>query len=211
MQQHFYNNISLIRKYRWTAWFYDILDYPWERRYRLWRPQLLADLHGAVLEAGVGTGRNLKYYPEHIQLTGIELSPNMLKIAKRRARKAKCSVELYQDDATQLHTLPNSHYDWLISTFLCCVMPDNQQQIALQQFARVLKPGGQFRLLEIVYSQDPVLRKRQKLFSRFVEKVYGARFDRQTLTYLKNSPELNVINTTFLKDDTYLLIEGIKH
>jgi hypothetical protein len=40
-------------KYNVTAWFYDILDYPWERQYRHWRPQLVGDLRGEVLEAGV--------------------------------------------------------------------------------------------------------------------------------------------------------------
>jgi hypothetical protein len=45
---------SLQLKYDITAWFYDILDYPWERQYRHWRPQLVADIHGEVLEAGVG-------------------------------------------------------------------------------------------------------------------------------------------------------------
>jgi len=45
---------SLQLKYEITAWFYDILDYPWERQYRHWRPQLVRDIHGEVLEAGVG-------------------------------------------------------------------------------------------------------------------------------------------------------------
>jgi hypothetical protein len=53
---------ALQLKYDITAWFYDILDYPWERQYRNWRPQLVGDVRGKVLEAGVGTGRNLKYY-----------------------------------------------------------------------------------------------------------------------------------------------------
>ncbi len=50
-------------KYDATAWFYDILDFPWELQYRRWRPALVGDVRGSVLEAGVGTGRNLPYYP----------------------------------------------------------------------------------------------------------------------------------------------------
>ncbi|MFQ5677566.1 MAG: hypothetical protein ACE5G1_16875, partial [bacterium] len=53
---------SLQAKYNITARFYDILDYPWERQYKRWRPGLVKDVRGRVLEAGVGTGRNLKYY-----------------------------------------------------------------------------------------------------------------------------------------------------
>ncbi len=39
---------SLQLKYDITAWFYDILDYPWERQYRHWRPQLVADIQGDI-------------------------------------------------------------------------------------------------------------------------------------------------------------------
>jgi len=45
---------TLQLKYDITAWFYDILDYPWERQYRHWRARLVGDVRGAVLEAGVG-------------------------------------------------------------------------------------------------------------------------------------------------------------
>ena len=45
---------ELYKKYAWTSWFYDFLDYPWERQYRRWRPRLLEDVSGAVLEAGQG-------------------------------------------------------------------------------------------------------------------------------------------------------------
>jgi hypothetical protein len=51
---------------------------------------------------------------------------------------------------------------------------------------------------------------RQDFFAPFVEKVYSARFDRNTLRYLEQSSRLKVTNTSFLKDDVYLLIEGIR-
>jgi len=74
----------------------------------------------------------------------------------------------------------------------------------------VLKLGGRFRLLEMVYSKNRKIRKRQDFFAPFVEKVYGARFDRNTLRHLEQSSKLKVTNTSFLKDDVYLLIEGIR-
>ena len=89
-------------------------------------------------------------------------------------------------------------------------MPDEFQPMALEQFSRVLKPGGKFRLLEMVYSNDNKIRRRQDFFSAFVEKVYGARFDRKTVQYLEESAELDITGTRFLKDDVYLYIEGIK-
>ncbi len=202
-------NEGLKNKYSTTAWFYDILDYPWERQYRKWRPELLKDLHGEVLEAGVGTGRNLQYYPPNVHLTGIDLSSDMLKRAEKRLEKARCRVTLKQEDATLLSSIPSNQFDWLFSTFICCVMPDHLQPKAIAQFARVLKPGGRFRLLEMIYSKNPKIRKKQERFAPFVEKVYGARFDRNTLAYIHQSKMLKVTHTTFLKDDVYLLIEGV--
>ncbi|MGD8933596.1 MAG: class I SAM-dependent methyltransferase, partial [Gammaproteobacteria bacterium] len=116
-------NLSLRAKYNITALFYDVLDYPWERIYREWRPGLLADLRGKVLEAGVGTGRNFKYYHESVQLTGIDLSDVMLKKAAKKAKKANCKIELLHGDASNMRMVSSSQFDWVISTFLCCVMP----------------------------------------------------------------------------------------
>lgn len=190
--------------------FYDILDYPWERIYRQWRPTLLQDLRGKVLEAGVGTGRNFAYYPADVELTGIDLSAAMLQRARKRVSKARCDISLRVEDATTMESITSNTYDWLFSTFMCCVMPNQLQPLAIDQFHRVLKPGGRFRLLEMVYSKDSKLRRRQERFAPWVEAVYGARFDRDTLLFLQQHPGLEVTNTRFLKDDVYLLIEGVK-
>jgi len=198
----------LARKYRVTSWFYDILDYHWERQYRHWRPLLLNNLEGAVLEVGVGTGRNLKHYPSAAHVTGVDLSPEMLVIAKKRARQARCSVTLVQQDALHLRDLQSSYFDWYIATFLYCVLPDQLQPRALEEMIRVLKPGGRFKLLEIVYSKDARLRRRQEFLAPLVEKLYGARFDRRTLEYLREKDNIEIVSTRFLKADTYLLIEG---
>ncbi|MFH1267725.1 MAG: class I SAM-dependent methyltransferase, partial [Planctomycetota bacterium] len=197
-------------KYQVTSWFYDILDYPWERQYRRWRPSLLEDVTGSVLEAGVGTGRNLRCYRPEVRLTAIDLSPGMMRIAKRRARKAACTIRFLCLDATRLSGVPPNHFDWYLATFLFCVMPDELQPAALAEMVRVLKPGGRFKILEIIYSNHPHLLKRQKLLAPFVERVYGARFDRHTLEHLRQNDGVEVSQTRFLKADTYLLIEGCK-
>ena len=182
-------NLSLRAKYNVTALFYDILDYPWERVYREWRPWLLGDLRGKVLEAGVGTGRNFRHYHESVELTGVDLSDVMLRKAASKASKARCKIELLHDDASVMRLV---------------------ESMALEQFSRVLKPGGKFRLLEMVYSKNKAIRRRQDFFASFVEKVYGARFDRKTLQYIEESAELEITGKRFLKDDVYLLIEGVK-
>lgn len=203
-------NFLLQTKYNVTASFYDILDYPWERIYKKWRPTLVGDLRGEILEAGVGTGRNLKFYHQDVELVGIDLSKQMLSKAEKRKTKARCKVSLLHEDATVMRSIDSNKFDWIFSTFMCCVMPDEIQNLAIEQFSRVLKPGGRFRLLEIVYSKNKKIRKRQNFFTPFVEIVYGARFDRNTLQHIEQSATLKVTKTSFLKDDTYLLIEGIR-
>jgi ubiquinone/menaquinone biosynthesis C-methylase UbiE len=203
-------NLFLQKKYHITALFYDFLDFPWERVYKKWRPTLIGDLRGKVLEAGVGTGRNLAYYHKDVDLLGIELSKDMLHKATHRIKNAHCQVKLIQEDATTMQSIESNQFDWVISTFMCCVMPDEIQELAIAQFARVLKPGGKFRLLEIIYSKDRNIKRRQDFFAPMVEKVYGARFDRNTLQYIEQSADLKITKTSFLKDDTYLLIEGVR-
>jgi len=208
---HIHNDNRMLQsKYDLTAWFYDILDYPWERQYRNWRPELLKDVSGEVLEAGVGSGRNLAHYPAEVNLLGIDICRQMLRRAMKRARSAICKIDLRQEDAALMQSVPSCHYDWLVSTFLCCVMPDHLQPKAVEQFERVLKPGGRFRLLEMVYSKNAKDRRRQERLTRFVEKVYGARFDRNTLSHIERSLCLRVTNTFYLKKDIYLVIEGYR-
>ncbi|PHQ79813.1 MAG: hypothetical protein COB66_06060 [Coxiella sp. (in: Bacteria)] len=204
------HNKALRAKYALTARFYDLLDAPWERLYRRWRPLFLKDVRGDVLELGSGTGRNFMHYAPDVNLTAVELSDTMLAISQKRARQAACTIALKHDDATHMTGIPSNHYDWVISTFMCCVMPDALQPLALAEMQRVLKPGGKFRLLEMIYSKNPKLRRRQQRFAPFVEKIYGARFDRDTVRFIQQTPGLAITQQTFLKDDTYLLIEGCK-
>jgi ubiquinone/menaquinone biosynthesis C-methylase UbiE len=209
LRLHAGNRLNFDR-YNVTAHFYDILDFPWEWQYRKWRPDLIGDIRGAVLEAGVGTGRNLRHYHPSVDLVAIDLSPGMLARAKRRMSEAQCRVTLLQEDVCTMDSLSSGGFDWIVATFLCCVLPEELQPLALSQFARVLKPGGRFRLLEMTYSRIPAVRRRQNIFTPFVERVYGARFDRNTLQHVEDSGSLKVTSTRFLKRDVYLLIEGMR-
>ena len=201
-------NVLNQKRYAVTAWFYDILDYPWERQYRKWRPALLEDVRGEVLEAGIGTGHNLKHYRTDVNLTAMDFSPAMLKKAAKRCAEASCTVRFIHEDASRMASIPSDGYDWVVAFFLCCVLPEDLQARAISEFARVLKPGGRFRLLEMKYSDDPRIRRRQNLFAPFVAKVYGAGFDRQTLMHVQSNANLKVTGTRYVKEDTYLLIEG---
>jgi ubiquinone/menaquinone biosynthesis C-methylase UbiE len=54
---------------------------------------------GEVLEVAIGTGRNLAFYPKRVCLTGIDLSPTMLELARDRARELGIEVDLREGDS----------------------------------------------------------------------------------------------------------------
>ncbi len=203
-------NKANLDKYKLTAYVYDILDFPWELQYRHWRPGLVGDIRGEVIEAGVGTGRNLRYYSDEVNLTALDFSPSMLRRAMTRARSAACKVRFLCEDACHMVSVPTGHYDWVVATFLCCVIPPELQHLVVAEFSRILKPGGRFRLVEMIHSENSAIRARQDLFAPFVRRVYGAGFDRETLRHVQESVDLRVTATRFLKHDVYLLIEGIR-
>jgi ubiquinone/menaquinone biosynthesis C-methylase UbiE len=107
---------------------------------------------GEVLEMAVGTGRNLPFYPEDVRLTGIELSPEMLAIAHRRAREIGIEADLREGDAQDL-AFPDASFDTVVATLALCTIPDDRRAVA--EAARVLRPGGRLLLLEHV--QSPLL------------------------------------------------------
>jgi ubiquinone/menaquinone biosynthesis C-methylase UbiE len=184
---------------------YDVLDVPFERsRYAPLRRVLFEGLHGTVLDAGVGTGRNFPYYPNGSNVTGIDISPAMLKRARNRKHKLSTVVDLREMDVTQLN-FPDETFDSIVSTFLFCVLDAEQQQPALEELRRVCRPDGTIRILEYAVSENPVRRFIMKLWAPWVHWAYGARFDRNTEQYLE-AAGLDLMEKSFLYEDIIALL-----
>ncbi|HEV8555726.1 MAG TPA: class I SAM-dependent methyltransferase [Actinophytocola sp.] len=105
---------------------------------------------GEVLEVAVGTGRNLPFYPAEVTVTGVELSPAMLDIARTRAAELGREVELREADAEDLPFADGS-FDTVVCTLSLCTIPDHARAIA--EMARVLRPGGRLLLLDHIGSR----------------------------------------------------------
>ena len=73
---------------------------------------------GEVLEIAVGTGGNLPLYPEEIRLTGAELSPMMLAVA----RQERLEADLRVGDAQDLQ-FPNASFDGVVAPLALCTIP----------------------------------------------------------------------------------------
>ena len=78
---------------------------------------------GATLEVAIGTGLNLPEYPVEVSLTGIDLSPEMLELARQRAADLGRSVGLGQGDAQEL-PFADATFDTVVCTYALCSVPD---------------------------------------------------------------------------------------
>jgi ubiquinone/menaquinone biosynthesis C-methylase UbiE len=116
---------------------------------------------GEVLEIGIGTGRNLQYYPAGVHLVAIEMSPAMLEVARSRASQLRIPVDLHEGDAQAL-VFPEATFDTVVCTLALCSIPDDQQAIA--EIARVLKPGGLAVVVEHVRSPVWPVRMLERVF-----------------------------------------------
>jgi phosphatidylethanolamine/phosphatidyl-N-methylethanolamine N-methyltransferase len=96
---------------------------------------------GTLLEVGVGTGLALPLYGDQLRVTGIDLSPDMLKRARQRAEKARRSnIELLIEmDASQLD-FPDHHFDVAVAMYVLTVVPHPRR--VMEEIARVVKPNG---------------------------------------------------------------------
>jgi ubiquinone/menaquinone biosynthesis C-methylase UbiE len=117
---------------------------------------------GAVLEIGIGTGRNLPFYPPDVQLTGVDLTPAMLALAHQCAGELGRQVDLRVGDAQALE-FPDELFDTVVATLTLCSISDDHRAVA--EVRRVLRPGGRFLLFEHVRSPLLPVRTVQRLLN----------------------------------------------
>ncbi|HEX6443341.1 MAG TPA: class I SAM-dependent methyltransferase [Stellaceae bacterium] len=196
---------SNVARYERIAPFYDLLDWPFERRrYRKLRPLLFRGLTGQLLDAGIGTGRNCPYYPSGAVVSGIDTSPAMLALAHNRCPTVADAGRLYRMDVTRME-FPAGSFDAAVATFLFCVLPDDLQVPALRELGRVVRPGGFIRLLEYVQPRGGVRRFVSRLWQPWVAWAYGASFDRDTERHVPEAG-LQLAETRYVVDDLVKLL-----
>ncbi|KUH31910.1 ubiquinone biosynthesis protein [Thermococcus celericrescens] len=124
---------------------YERIDGPLERFFDPLRRKASRFVAGRVLEIGVGTGFMLPYYPEDIELHTIDAVPEMLEVAKKKAKELGLNASFYVMDAERLE-FPDESFDTVLSTFVFCTVPNPEN--AMKEIHRVLKPGGRAIFLE---------------------------------------------------------------
>jgi ubiquinone/menaquinone biosynthesis C-methylase UbiE len=136
---------------------------------------------GQVLEVAIGTGLNLGYYPEGVQLTGIDFSPAMLAQARDRARQLGRDVDLQEGDALAL-AFPDNSFDTVVCTYSLCAVPDDRQ--AITEMGRVLRPGGRLLLADHIAGSAWPTRAVQRLLELVTIPLGGEHFLRRPLQHV---------------------------
>ncbi len=159
---------------------YDRLEWLMERRFQPWRENLWKFVYGPrVLEVGVGTGKNIEFWPPNCRMTAIDLTPGMLDIARQRAKSLnKQDADLFLADVQHLE-LPSGIFDTVVATFVFCSVPDPVQ--GLREIGRVVRPGGQVLLLEHVRIDRPVVGAMMDILAPLVVRLNGANINRRTI------------------------------
>jgi ubiquinone/menaquinone biosynthesis C-methylase UbiE len=178
---------NLIRKrYNRLAFFYNIIEMPVELlRFSAWRNLLQKHIIGPkVLEVGVGTGKNMLYYPQDVSVTAIDFSPRMLSKAKVFSSKQRINVDLREMDVESLE-FPDDSFDTVFATFVFCSVPDPIN--GLMELKRVCKPDGRLVLLEHMRPEGSIRGFIFDLINPFVVRVMGANINRRTMENIRTA------------------------
>ena len=110
---------------------------------------------GRVLEVGVGTGLSLPHYENHLEVTGIDLSADMLQKARERVKKQELPnvAGIHEMDAAA-QTFPDDYFETVVAMFVMTVVPDPVS--VMSELHRVCAPGGTVVLLNHFFRGDGV-------------------------------------------------------
>jgi ubiquinone/menaquinone biosynthesis C-methylase UbiE len=148
------------------------------------RRELLSGLSGRVVEVGPGSGINFEHYPAEVrELVAIEPEPYLRHRAEETARSVGIAVRVLDGTAAALPVDAGSA-DALVVAGVLCSVPD--QQAALAEFRRVLRPGGELRFYEHVRSRRAGFGRYQDAVSLVWPRLMGGcRPNRDTLAAIE--------------------------
>jgi ubiquinone/menaquinone biosynthesis C-methylase UbiE len=162
--------------------------------------------HGRILEVAIGTGRSLEFYPSNVDLTGVDLSPAMLRRARRRARELDLTATLRVADVEQL-PFDDASFDTVVCALGLCSMP--RPDVAVREMAQVLVPGGSLLLLDHVGSSWPPVWIAQWLIERVTILTAGEHLTRRQLPVVR-AAGLEIAESVRLKAGTIERIRAVR-
>ena len=161
---------------------------------------------GRVLEVAIGTGRSLPHYPADATVTGIELSPAMLAIARQRAAGLGRHADLREGDAERL-PFAEASFDTVVCALSLCTIPS--PATAVGEMNRVLVPGGRLLLLDHIASTWPPVYATQWLLEQITIRAAGEHFTRRQLPLVR-AAGFQVVESERRKAGTVERIHAVK-
>ncbi len=143
---------------------YDLLNKLVEWRISTYRNSTAGQASGRVLEIGFGTGSNLKYYPDSVEITALEPNPYMFDRIRRRASTLNKVITVFRGYGENM-PFKDEVFDTVVVTLVLCMVSDVERVVS--EITRVLKPGGRFYFYEHVSSKSYVGRRFQSLLNPF--------------------------------------------
>ena len=168
---------EVTRRYDRMASIYDLYDAPMELMGTKRRRALVGNASGTVLEVGVGTGKNLRYYTAGTEVAGIDVSSQMLQRAERRLAALRMKANLVEADVQDL-PFDDDTFDTAVGTCVFCSVVDPVQ--GLRELGRVVRPDGRILLLEHVRPTNKLLGRISDVVSIFTRRIFGFRTNRRT-------------------------------
>jgi ubiquinone/menaquinone biosynthesis C-methylase UbiE len=150
------------------------------------RRELLAGLRSRVVEVGPGNGINFEHYPDSVsELVAVEPEPYLRRAADETARRHEFNVRVV-DGVAQRLPVDDGWADAVVVAGVLCSVPD--QEAALGEFRRVLRPGGELRFYEHVRSRRPGFARFQDLSALVWPRLMGGcQPNRETLTAIERA------------------------
>lgn len=162
---------SVIKAYRRYAPVYDFVFGPIFSEGRRVAAQRLSKIPGGrILEIGVGTGLSFRYYKRDVEIVGIDVSREMLDVARRRTRRGRFHhvKDLVEMDAQNLE-FPDNSVDGVVAMYVASVVPDPKQMIS--EMFRVARPGAPVLFVNHFTSKRKGLRKVESILSPFASRL----------------------------------------
>ena len=204
-------NNKIKKRYDRIAPIYDSLEVIMEKgKMGDWRQNLWQKVENEIdkkemrlLEAGVGSGKNIKYYPDGIEIYAIDFSPEMLKEAEKKATKYNKKLKLIEMDIQNLD-FEDDYFDLIVTSCVFCSVPDPVK--GLKELKRVLKEDGRIIMLEHMRSQNEFVGKMMDLFNWISLYTWGANINRKTIENIERSG-LKLVTVNNLMSDIVKEIE----
>jgi ubiquinone/menaquinone biosynthesis C-methylase UbiE len=195
--------VSVERKYDRFAALYDKFESFIEKKFfSRFREELFKRVEGKkILEVGIGTGKNVPYYSDDMNVVGVDISEGMLRVCQERLKKfPEKKVKLLRADVQNL-PFSDGEYDCAVSTFVFCTVPDPVK--GLKEVHRVLRPSGKAVFLEHMRSRKWYVNVILFLMHIFTKLLWGTSMLRKTVDNIKKAGFV-------IEEEKYLLSDVVR-